>query len=291
MSIGKRFHIGIPTYNGASRVENCLYSIYKYTDMKEVTITILDDGSNEQNRQHMKQLSIQYGIPFIQHDKNYGITRSWNDLVQSARVNISILLNDDIYVVPNWLHAIVFLLDNNENIGAVSWDYWFCTYEDMLQKRQNEAYDIPSRHHTTKEVLSAQKKEDYKNTPGLVMCPAGCCFAFKRAMYDTVNGFDPNYISFYNESDFGTKLTQMKYLVFGLPWPKLYHVWGQTFNENAVALNASNSMAHDRNYYVQKWGGDFDYTNPKFMTREYLGNREMVWTTPEGSMKRLIWED
>jgi len=82
----------------------------------------------------------------------------------------------------------------------------------------------------------------------------------------------------------------MKYPVFGLSWPKLYHVWGQTFNENAAALNAANSMAHDRDYYRQKWSGDFDYTNPKFTTREYLGNREMTWFTPEGQMKRTVWE-
>jgi len=123
------------------------------------------------------------------------------------------------------------------------------------------------------------------------MCPAGCCFAFKRAMYDTVGGLDPNYISFYNESDFGTRLTQMKHPVFGLTWPHVYHVWGQTFNENATALNATNSMAHDRQHYIQKWGGDFDYTNPKFLTREHLGNREITWLTPEGPMKKMIWRD
>jgi len=286
-----KVHIGIPTFNGAARVECCLYSIRKYTDLSDVGITILDDGSNEQNRQHMRRLASEYGTRFIQHDKNCGITRSWNDLVQDQRTDISILLNDDIYVSPHWLEAAVFFLDNNKKIGAISWYYWFCTYEDMACKMRDENYVIPPRHHTTKEVLLAQDEKYYLNTPGLIMCPAGCCFAFKRGMYDTTHGFDPSYISFYNESDFGTILTESRFPVFGIPWPRVHHVWGQTFKENAAALNAGNAMVHDRNYYIQKWGGDFDYTNPKFMTKEHLGNREITWLTPEGPMKRMVWKD
>jgi len=287
-----KVHIGIPTFNGANRVECCLYSIYKYTDLSDVCITILDDGSNAQTRQHMQQLANKYGIRFIQHDKNCGITRSWNDLVQDQKADISVLLNDDIYVTPHWLEAAVFFLDSNEKIGAMSWDYWFCTYEDMVARMRDENYVIPQRHHTTKEVLPEQKKEaDYANTPGLVMCPAGCCFAFKRIMYDTTHGFDPDYVSFYNESDFGTMLTERRFPVFGLPWPKLYHVWGQTFKENPELVVTGPGMNHDREHYIQKWGGDFDYTNPKFMTREHLGNRELTWLTPEGPMRRKVWND
>ncbi len=286
-----KVHIGIPTYNGANRVESCLYSIYKYTDLTEVVITILDDGSNVHTRQHMKQLSVKYGIKLIQHDKNYGITKSWNDLVQDQRIDISVLLNDDIYVTSHWLEAAVFFLDNNKNIGAISWGYWFCTHEDMVAKKQDDNYVIPQRHHTTKEILPEQKKEDFINTPGLVMCPAGCCFAFKRIMYDTTHGIDPNYISFYNESDFGTMLTERRFPVFGLPWPNLYHVWGQTFKENPELVIAGRGINHDRAYYIQKWGGDFDYTNPKFLTRERLGNREVTWLTPKGPMTRKVWND
>lgn len=284
-----KVHIGIPTFNGSNRVECCLYSIFKYTNLSDVAITILDDGSRPDVRQHMQQLSVKYGIRFIQHDKNLGITKSWNDLVQDQRTDISVLLNDDIYVTPHWLETAVFFLDNNKDIGAMSWDYWFCTYEDMVAKMRNEDFVIPQRHHTTKEILPEQKGEDYINTPGLVMCPSGCCFAFKRIMYDTVHGFDPGCTQFYNESDFGTMLTQRRFPVFGLPWPKVYHVWAQTFKENTVALNAGAAMQHDRAYYIQKWGGDFDYTNPKFMTREHLGNRELVWLTPEGPMRRWVW--
>lgn len=70
-----------------------------------------------------------------------------------------------------------------------------------------------------------------------------------------------------HNSSFGTALASKGYASYGLPWPPLYHVWSQTFKENSNELKPEIVMQDSRKKYIEKWGGDFDYTNPLFMSK------------------------
>jgi len=263
----KKILIGIPTFNGAHRVNDCISSIVKWNDIPEgydVEILLVDDGSHEPKRSEAFWVASHWNVPIIPHSENMGITKSWNDLASFGNHDIVVLLNDDILVSKHWLTALTFFLENNQGVGMVGWDQDFITAGDVKiildSKKPIRIYRDPH----TKRIL-AKDESPISDKPGKMMVATGSAFAFTRDTYDLAGGFDERYKSFYEEMDFGTTLAQNGKPSFMLNYPRLYHMFSATFGENDHILMGSKTMAESREKYKEKWGGDLDYTDSKFM--------------------------
>jgi GT2 family glycosyltransferase len=272
----KNVLIGIITFNGAHRVYNCLQSIKKWDDIPEgykVDILVVDDGSHEPKKSEMMWVSQHCQIPVLFHAENQGISSAWNDICRFGNSEFIILLNDDILVSKHWLTCMVYFLEKNHDaVGACGWNFYFTVNEDIPQILEADEPLIIRREPITKAQLS-----DYPSphNPGRVMAATGSCFAFSRERYEQAGGFDENYKSFYEETCFGTMLASLGYASFMLPYPYLYHLWGQTFAENPTILKPQIRMNQSRMYYKEKWNGDIDYTHPKFMNK--IKPVEVTW--------------
>lgn len=211
-----RIGIGAPTYNSIQRIERLLTSLFFYKDNNyEYKIVILDDGTpNLDMRNQLKQLLLYFKVDFIQHDINYGIPRSWNDLTRYFDTDISILFNDDICICNNdWLKCTIYALENNEKVAAVGYPL---IQIDPMTGLPNANYDLPN----------------LDTKPGRVGAVVGCCFAFKRKIFDKVGGFDENIKSFYEETDYGFRVAEQGYYSVMLPFPPIEHWGSQTFANN-----------------------------------------------------------
>lgn len=263
----KTITIGIPTFNGSHRLNNCLESIEKWNDVPEgckVDILLLDDGSHEPKRSESFWVASHHNVPIIPHKENMGISKSWNDLCQYGNSDYIVLLNDDILVSRNWLTAGLFFLEKNKQVGAVGWDQYFIIPSDVDVILEADEPPEIYRHPETKELLTKSQRP-YSDQPYRIMAATGSCFMFSREKYEVVDGFDERFISFYEETDFGTKLAEQGYPSYMLHYPRLYHLWSATFAENEVILKPSKIMDESRRKYREKWDGDTDQTNPRFM--------------------------
>ena len=211
--------IGAPTYNSVSRLEQLLTSLEFYKDTNyDYKIVILDDGTPDLNKRlEVKALAERFGVDFIQHEKNEGIPKSWNDLVRHFDSEISVLFNDDICVCDeNWLKCIVYALENNEKVACVGGPL---IQIDVMTGLPNKNYNLP----------------DLENSvPGVAGAVVGCSFAFKRKAFDSVLGFESSIKSFYEETDFGFKLIEKGYYSVMLPYPPFEHRGSQTFANNQI---------------------------------------------------------
>ena len=74
--------------------------------------------------------------------------------------------------------------------------------------------------------------------PGKVGSPAGCCFGFRKDLWqqvinpDSSIGFWFSLTSFYEELSFSFELAKMGYYAFQLPSPNLDHWGSRTFSDN-----------------------------------------------------------
>lgn len=285
--------IGIPTYRGAPRLDYLLQSIYLTEYSPEyVPIAVVDDGSppraSRQIRKVCEKWQAHMQLDLLVHEENMGICKSWNDLTQHFNSDIMVLLNDDVLVAKDWINCLVYFLENNK-CGAVSLPFYFIKPEDapLILKGEN----VTPRDPLTK--ISAPNKineirEDMH--PGILMCPAGNLFGFRREMYDLVDGFDERFKSFFEESDLGTKLAQKGYKSYGLTYPMCWHCWSQTFRENPE-LEAGATMKRSHMAYIEKWKvpkeyweKPFEYTNPKFMSK--IPRQKITWM---GKKERIYW--
>lgn len=279
--------IGVPSYSGgADLLPWCLQGIRDRTgDAIPYDLVVVDDSGKEEHQELTRAAADRFGARWLCHDRNRGITAAWNTLSRSSDATLVALLNDDIIVTPGWLEALAYFLCENPNAGSVGLGFFFITAEDVPQLLKSPMAKVTPRHHATKIHLpESEYSKRGTETPGCVMCPPGCAFGFSRQKYELVGGFAPETRSFYNESWFGTALAAAGHPSYVVPYPVLWHIWSATFQRSGHELLADDPMTKDRAAYKVHFGGDFDYTDPKFMApfRGEANKHTVRWLGPNG---------
>lgn len=290
--------IGIPTYNGAHRVDWLLQSISMRTDKAQLKfykdidykIIVCDDSGKKDHQEKtvnvVNKWKSSIPVDIIINDKNLGLAASWNRIVKSQDSEYVILINDDIIVANDWLETMTYFLDKNQKAGAVSHFCYFITNDDIPQLLSSLNATVKPRDPFTK--VPTGEHSDQNEHPGRVMAPAGCLFAFRREIYNEIGGFDENYRVFYEESDFGTNLASHGYPCYVLCYPRNWHLWSATFG-NAPEIRASEVMNDSRQYYIKKWNGHFEVTHPRYMDK--IPFQKIKWLYKDKTCEDMITSD
>lgn len=217
-----RIGVGAPTYNSVQRLERLLSSLEFCKDQNfDYRIVVLDDGTPDmQKRNSVCDLAARFKIDLIQHDRNEGIPKSWNDLTRHFDdIDYMILFNDDITVSHNWIKNFVYFMDNNPQVGSIGFPIMHIDPDSGLKNEQ-----LPS------------PNED--SIPGKVGSPNGCSFGFRKKLWEKIInpdgsiGFWDDLISFYEELSFNFEIGRLGYYCFQMSTPILEHWGSRTFSEN-----------------------------------------------------------
>jgi GT2 family glycosyltransferase len=286
--------VGIPTYNGAERLDDLLTSIAMRTPLiaaGQVGIVLVDDGSPrvEETRVVARKWDGTLPLTYIEHGVNRGISAGWNTASRATDTPLVVLINDDVIVSSGgWLEALVHVLEFSPGVGVVGANWHAFMREDApaLLASATSDQDVVPRDPSTKRPTP--ERRSYEDTGvGRVMCPTGQLFAFRRKDFDAIGGFDEEMKSFYEESSFGTSMAAAGLIGAQLTWPFCWHLWSATFGANPE-LEPSKRMTESRLVYRRKWNvpddvqREFDYTNPKYMGAigdvpvEFLGRGDVV---------------
>ena len=288
-----RITIGISVYNDHEHLHMLLQSIHWYTHLNEpYQVYVCDDGSRPEVLVQIREVCRNFGAALMEHTqdgqpKNLGIPAAWNHLtLANPDAEIVVLLNDDILVVPNWLRMAVHFLDANKDnpyVGSCFWNPVNRTSKGMMREM------LPHLGHTvyvSHDMLSGKELgafDQFGHTAakvgdgqglGRVMCPCGCCFAFRMQVFKMAGPFDERLTSFHEESHFGTCCAAIGRASFGFAYPRPYHVHGQTFANNPE-LKADKRMQDSRRLYREFWQVPtnvpddkyFDHVNQRLMTQ------------------------
>jgi len=304
---GKRILIGISTYNDVEHLGMLLQSIDWYTypiQKSEYDVVVCDDGSRPEMRIATRSLCSQFGAVYLQNETNMGIPATWNRLANAlgGLSEIIVLLNNDLLMVPNWLRVMIHFLDankDNPHVGSAFWNPYNQFSKDMmrciLDKLEHVIFKSADAVSGSENwfdfamncspAVIEQRQGDGQGL-GRVMCPCGCCFGFRREVWDKVGEFDERLTSFHEESDHGTRAASMGMAAFGFAYPRPYHAHGYTFGKNPE-LHASARMIASRKLYREIWSvpdevpGDkyFDYVNQKLMPS--IPQTELKFLTPD----------
>lgn len=273
----KHCTVGIITFMGGHRVNYLMESIHKANDNPEgwkVDYLLVDDGSHEPKRSESLWVASHWNIPIIPHRENMGIVKSWNDIAQYGNPDVVVLLNDDILVAPNWLTCLLFFLEKNEHVGAVSWEQNQIIEEDVLHILEYDGVLTIYRDPHTKQILEGPDIP-MGDKPGRQMSCQGSAFGFTKEKYDLVGGFDTIYKSYYEDHDFGAELASRGYADHTLHYPRLYHMRGKTAEEYSHILQTAKVMDESRKAFLNKWGCMEKKLSDKLMPK--IPARETVW--------------
>jgi glycosyltransferase involved in cell wall biosynthesis len=106
--------IVIPTFNGASRIGNCLDSLVKQTAGQNVEILVVDDGSTDNTANVVRG----YSSVRLVSQANAGPASARNRGALEAQGKILLFTDDDCVPMPDWLEAMLGPFRDPEVVGA-----------------------------------------------------------------------------------------------------------------------------------------------------------------------------
>jgi GT2 family glycosyltransferase len=104
----------IPTFNGASRISNCLDALLKQTAGGDVEILVVNDGSTDNTA---GVVTLYSGIRLISQG-NAGPAAARNRGASEARGTLILFTDDDCVPMPDWLDAMIEPFDDPEVVVA-----------------------------------------------------------------------------------------------------------------------------------------------------------------------------
>lgn len=232
----KMVYIVLINYNGSEDTIECVESLSKniYSNYK---IIIVDNGSTEQERNKLKQISNSFVE--IYYTDNHGFSGGSNIGIRFALRNGAdyvCLLNNDTTVEPDFLEKMVQKAESSKDVGIVSpvlYDYY---------NRENIAYYGGVVNLFRGVVMSARSREEYVNLN--TTCPffaTGCCMLIKREVFKTVGFLDESYFLYYEDTDYSVRVGKRYNLVLEED-AKVYH------KESA----STDKLGNLRNYYLYR---------------------------------------
>jgi GT2 family glycosyltransferase len=104
----------IPTFNGSSRIGNCLDSLVKQTAGRNVEILVVDDGSTDNTANVIRD----YSSVRLIVQANAGPASARNRGALEAQGEILLFTDDDCVPMPDWLEAMLGPFRDSEVVGA-----------------------------------------------------------------------------------------------------------------------------------------------------------------------------
>jgi glycosyltransferase involved in cell wall biosynthesis len=104
----------IPTFNGASRIGNCLDALVKQAAGRNVEILVVNDGSTDNTEAVVQRYS---GVRLITQ-ANAGPAAARNRGALKARGTIILFTDDDCVPMPAWLDAMIEPFEDPEVVGV-----------------------------------------------------------------------------------------------------------------------------------------------------------------------------
>jgi GT2 family glycosyltransferase len=257
--------VGIATLNGVTRIDPLLASIKACTGDVNYKVVVIDDGSTERNLIQLRDLCAAHGVELREHRTNQGIPTTWNHLVERYDCTYAALLNDDVVVKPGWLEAMLYFAMRHD-VGMVG-----------LHPNRNGKIVVCGGGEMDPDDPLAQ-------IPHRVVAANGYCFLIRKQTWDRVGRFDEEYMSFYEEVDFGVRCWQAGLQSFNIPWPIIEHEWSSTFAQNDQLLLPQVRMKNSRERFIRKWGADLPDLIPA-LKFQLAPPTDLAWLTPKGSVR------
>jgi len=263
----------IPTRNMGEMLDHCLASIFSKTTYEHFEVLIADNGSDDLRTQEVfAKWQVQEPKRFqtVRMDMPFNYSRLNNQMVQMARGELILMLNNDIEVISgDWLTEMAGQALRAE-VGVVG----SCLlYPDNTIQHAGVILGLGGiaghghKHAAADDPGYFSKLRAIANYSALT----GACLMVRKAVYLEVDGLDELLAVAFNDVDFCLKLRAKGYYHVLLPQVKLYHRESKSRGtEDTPAKRAR--FREETELMRQRWG-DLLESDP-FYNRNLSLNRE-----------------
>ena len=232
----------MPVFNHPGYTLECLGSIAQYPPRLRFELILIDDASQESNRQLLRTVR---GIRLIENADNLGFLRSCNKAAAAARGRYLMFLNNDTQVRDGWLDRLVEpFADPAVGMTGSKLLYPSGHLQEagVSMKPDGTARLIGLNGDPNDSLYNAIREVDY--------C-SGASFMVEREVFERIGGFDDRYAPAYFED------ADLAFAVRSLGRKILYQPASEVVHHLSVTTGASGDklarIEANRDKFIGKW--------------------------------------
>lgn len=204
----------IVNYNSGTYARQCIESLLRQTEV-ELEIIIVDNASDDDSVAMLQQI---FGerIHLIANTENLGFGRANNLGAARAAGEYLLLINPDTELCDPDAVRILAEFAGRSEIGIVGPEI-----HEPLKRKQ---YVLPR--HTYPSQSKLRFKQRFENLPGDIAWILGACMMLRKAVYEELAGFDPDYFLYGEDIDICLRARLAGYEIGYCSAARITHVGG-----------------------------------------------------------------
>ena len=240
-----RATIVIPVYNGFGHTLACLRAIAAAPPAAGIEIVVVDDGSSDETVDALPRVE---GLHYHRRAANGGFIAACNDGAALAGGEYLVFLNNDTVPQPGWLDALLRTFDQHPGTGLVGAQLLYP--DGRLQEsggrvlRDGRAESRGRFADPDHPLLRFACEVDY--------C-SGAALAIPRALFHSLDGFDPRYApAYYEDTDLAFRVRAAGHRVLCQPDARVVHVEGASAG-NDLSSGMKSAQARNQPVFAERW--------------------------------------
>lgn len=221
----------IVNWNGGQVFKNCLLSLSKIS-YPNWELIVIDNGSTDGSAGFINKYIERTRV--IRNRVNVGFAPANNQGYKISKGKYILLLNNDTVVEPIFLDILIEKMTRKKDLGVVQPKIKVMDNPKYLDNAGSFMTRIGFLHH-----WGFQKKDGKKfGSEKEVFATKGACMLVRRKVVEKIGLFDPDFVSYFEESDFCWRAWIAGWKVLYYPEVFIYHKVGFTIKrQNVLNLN------------------------------------------------------
>ena len=229
-----KLSICIVTYKACNWLQGCLDSIYENTQLDNLEIIVVDNGSDDGVDELLAKDYPQ--VQFIGNESNEGYTRPMNKSMQAAQGGYLMQLNPDTIILPGAFDRLLEFMDGNPQIGicgpkVLNRDG---TFQSQCRRGEPRPLAMISYFLRLSSLFPNSKlfggyllEYEDEDTTIEVNALSGSCMVIRREVVDQIGYLDEQFFAYQEDTDFCTRAREAGWQVFYYPAAQITHYGGQ----------------------------------------------------------------
>ena len=225
-------------YNNKKVIERCVRTLFNHNRRYDYEIIVVDNGSTDGSYELLEE-KYSDRIKLLKNSVN-GCSSGRNLGAANAEGEYLFFLDSDQWIISDyWLDSAIDLIENNVNIGAVSWNAgWFeegKTSGPIVEYMIDRGVESP--------IVWYRTDIAYLATSGMLM---------RADIFKAVDGFDESYDpTCFEDTDLSLKIRDYGYELAYCPYMSVMHLPHQTTQSGSAAH--TQLMEKNGKYFWNKW--------------------------------------
>lgn len=234
----------IPSYMNEGYLKLCVEHIKKFTKGIDYELIIVDNNSDFETKQYLKSIEDESFIKVIYNSENEGYVKACNLGIKISKGDVVVLLNNDVFVTPNWLLNLLKCLFHRDDVGAVSPVTNNSPYYQTIDVQFSDLEEMVK----FAEKFNFSDETKWEERLKLI----GYCLVIKKSVVEKVGLLDERFSpGNYEDDDYSIRMIKAGYKLFLCKDTFVYHVGGASFNK---IKDYANILNRNKKLFVEKWG-------------------------------------